>query len=363
MFWSRYEILPREAPSKLALLAVPVGTILLAIISSVFLFTLLGKPPGLVLYSFFVEPFTSTYNISELIIKASPLILIAQGLAIGFRTRVWNIGAEGQLVIGAIFASLIPITWNNADGIWVLPMMILAGALGGMFWAAIAAFFRVVFNASEIIVTLMLNQIALQILLYLITGPLLDPRGFNFPQSVSFQDAALYPNILAEAGVRANLSIVITLFVSIAAWIFVTRSFSGFKMLVGGLSPNAALYAGFSAKGAIWLSLIIGGAAAGLAGVGEVAGPIGRLQPILSPGYGFAAIIVAFLGALNPIGIFFAGIFMAVVYVGADGAILNAGVPASAPIVFQGFILIFYLACFAASNYRLRRKPVMIEAS
>ena len=363
MFWTGYEMLPRETPSNLARVMVPVATIVLTIICSVVLFTLLGKPPGIVLYSFFIEPFLDIYNLSELMIKASPLILIAQGLAIGFRARVWNIGAEGQLVIGAICASLIPITWSDASGGWVLPAMIVAGALGGMAWGAIAAFFRAVFNASEIIVTLMLNQIALQILLYLITGPLRDPRGFNFPQSVPFQDAALYPTILADAGIRANLSVVITVLVTVVAWLFVTRSFSGFRLLVGGLSPNAALYAGFSAKGAIWLSLLISGAMAGLAGVGEVAGPIGRLQPILSPGYGFAAIIVAFLGGLNPIGIFFAGIFMAVIFVGADGAILNAGIPTSAPIVFQGFILIFYLASYAMVNYRIRRKTNLAGAT
>lgn len=351
-----FALVPRHMPSRPALLAIPLATIVLTVIAAVLLFTALGADPGLVLYTFFIEPLTSAYNVGEVLIKASPLILIAQGLAIGFRAKVWNIGAEGQLIVGAICASLIPIYWSQSDSALMLPAMILVGAAAGMTWAAIAALLRTRFNASEIIVTLMLTEIARQLLYYLVTGPLRDPMGYNFPQSVLFPQAALYPTF-GGAGVRANLSILITIVITIACWIFVSKSFASFKLLVGGTAPVAARYAGFSAKQAVWLSLLIGGAVAGLAGVGEIAGPIGKLQRIISPGYGFAAIIVAFLGGLNPIGIVFAGVFMAVIYVGGDNALVTADIPTSAPVVFQGLLLVFYLATSMFARYGIRRAP------
>lgn len=357
-----FRIVPRTSPSRSAMLLVPVITIVLTILCSLVLFGLMGKNPGTVLYSFFIEPFMDSYNRSEVLLKAAPLILIAQGLAIGFRARVWNIGAEGQLIIGAICASLIPILWPDSVNPMMLPVMIVIGALGGAAWAAIAAFLRTAFNANEIIVTLMLNQIALQVLLYAINGPLKDPRGFSFPQSVTFPDVAMFPPLIADSFLRVNSSVYIAVILSIVAWIYVNHSFAGFRLLVGGLAPDAARYAGFSAKRAVWVSLLLSGAAAGLAGVGEIAGPIGKLQPILSPGYGFAAIIVVFLGAVNPIGIVFAGLFMATIYVGADGAMLSADIPASAAVVFQGLILIFYLAAYTLVKFEFQRTSVRKQA-
>jgi ABC-type uncharacterized transport system permease subunit len=351
-----FTALPRAETSPVAMLAVPLVTIALSIVTMVIMFSALGADPGVVLYSFFIEPLSSSYNLGELLIKASPLILIAQGLAIGFRARVWNIGAEGQLIIGAICASLLPIFWSDSQSVWMLPGMIVVGALAGMVWAGIAAYLKASFNASEIIVTLMLTEIAKQVLYYLLTGPLRDPSGYNFPQSVMFPDAGLYPTFGGD-GVRANLSVIITLVVTIGCWIFVTKSFAAFRLMVGGVASDAARYAGFSQRRAIWMSLLIGGAAAGLAGVGEIAGPIGKLQPILSPGYGYAAIIVAFLGGLHPVGIFFAGLFMALVYVGGDIALVSAGIPASAPVVFQGLLLVFYLASYFFVRHEVRRVP------
>jgi len=347
---------PRSEPTLATLLTVPLITIVMAIVTMVAMFSLLGADPAVVLYSFFIEPLSSSYNLGEVLIKASPLILIAQGLAIGFRAKVWNIGAEGQLIIGAICASLLPIYFSDSQSGWMLPGMIIIGALAGMAWAGIAALLRTSFNASEIIVTLMLTEIAKQILYYLLTGPLRDPSGYNFPQSVIFPDAGLYPTF-GGVGVRANLSVFITLAMTIGCWIFVAKSFAAFRLMVGGVAADAARYAGFSQRRAIWMSLLIGGAAAGLAGVGEIAGPIGKLQPILSPGYGYAGIIVAFLGGLHPIGIFFAGLFMAVIYVGGDNALVSAGIPASAPVVFQGLLLVYYLASTFFVRNQIRRVP------
>lgn len=357
-----FALVPRQSQSRVPLIAVPAATIALTLISAILMFSALGASPGVVLYAFFVEPLSSTYNLGEVLIKASPLILIAQGLAIGFRAKVWNIGAEGQLIVGAICASLIPIYWSRSDSLLLLPGMIVLGALGGVAWAAIAAMLRTRFNASEIITTLMLTEIARQLLYFLVTGPLRDPMGYNFPQSVRFPLAALYPTF-GGVGVRANLSIIITLVVTVVCWIFVTKSFASFKLLVGGTSPAAAKYAGFLPKQAIWISLLVGGLVAGLAGVGEIAGPIGKLQRIISPGYGYAAIIVAFLGGLSPTGIVFAGLFMAVIYVGGDNALVTAEIPASAPVVFQGLLLVFYLATSGFARYEIRRLPSAVSVA
>lgn len=348
-----FMIVSRAEPSPMVMLLVPVITVVLTAITTIVMFSILGAAPRVVMYSFFVEPLSSIYNFGEVLIKASPLILIAQGLAIGFRAKVWNIGAEGQLIIGAICASLLPIYWPESTSAWMLPGMILVAALAGMVWAGIAAFFRTRFDASEIIVTLMLTEIARQILYYLIIGPLRDPKGFNFPQSIVFPDAALYPTFSESS--RANISIFVTLAVSAACWLFTTKSFSAYRLLVGGIAPNAARYAGFSQNRAIWISLLVGGATAGLAGLGEVAGPLGKLQPILSPGYGYAAIIVAFLGGLNPLGILAAGFFMAIIYVGGDNALVSANIPSSAPVVFQGLLMVFYLAVFFLVQNRVQR--------
>lgn len=347
-----FVLIPRTRTTPMLMVTVSTITVLLSVVALVLMFSYLGADPATVFHSFFVEPLSSGYNIGEVLIKASPLILIAQGLAIGFRARVWNIGAEGQLILGAITASLLPIWWPQSESVLLLPGMIILGALGGMVWAGIAAFLRTRFNASEIIVTLMLTEIARQVLYYLLTGALRDPGGYNFPQSVMFPAAGLYP-MLGSGAVRANFSIIITLLMTIGCWIFVNRAFAAFRLKVGGVAPDAASYAGFSQNRAIWLSLLIGGAAAGLAGMGEVAGPIGRLQSMLSPGYGYAAIIVAFLGGLNPVGIFFAGLLMAIVYVGGDVALVNAGIPSSAPVVFQGLLMVFYLAASFFLRYRV----------
>lgn len=354
-------VIPRSGASNRGLLLVSLITVVLSVLSATVIFSAYGASPARVLFSFFIEPLSSLYNLGEVAIKASPLILIAQGLAIGFRAKVWNIGAEGQLIVGGICASLFPIMFPHSNSAWLLPGMIVVGAAAGILWASVAAVLRTEFNASEIIVTLMLTEIAKQILYYLVTGPLRDPMGFNFPQSVLFQDAALFP-VFGET--RANLSVLICVAFSIVVWVFVTRSFAGFRLLVGGVSPDAARYAGFSQRQAVWVSLILSGAAAGLAGVDEVAGPIGKLQPIISPGYGYAAIIVAFLGGLNPIGIVLAGFFMAVIYVGGDNSLVTAAIPSAAPAVIQGLVLVYYLAFAFLINNEVRitsRRTVAVQ--
>ncbi len=353
----RLAFVRRERASTLAMIAAPVIAFILSILASLVLFIVLGKPAGQALYSLLLEPFLTWYAFSEVLLKMTPLLLIAQGLAIGFRANVFNIGAEGQLIIGAIAASALPVWFPEGDSIFMLPAMIVLGALGGMVWAGLAAGLRSRFNANEILVTLMLTLIATQVLNYLLLGPWKDPHGFNFPQSVMFPDAALLPVLLP--GTRVNISLVGALIFSALAYILMRHRFSGFQLLVGGLAPKAAGYAGFSEKRAIWLSLLIGGLAAGLAGAGEVTGPLGQLQRSVSVGYGYSAIIVAYLGGLNPIGIVVSAFLMSVIYIGGDNAMVSANLPIAAVWVFQGLLLVFYLAglTFIRQRIVIVRKP------
>ena len=341
----------RERASLAATLLAPPIALAVATILNLGLYVLLGRDPVAVVHAMLLEPFLSWTSFSEVLLKAAPLLLIAQGLAIGFRAKVFNIGAEGQFILGAIFASAIPVWFPQATGQWIWPLMLLLGALGGGLWASLTAFWRVRLNANEILVSLMLSLVAAQLLNYLLLGPWKDPNGFNFPQSVMFQYDAMVPILIS--GTRVNVSLLLTLALSAAAWVFMQKSFTGYKLQVGGLVPRAAGYAGFNEGWAIWLSLLIGGFAAGLAGAAEVAGPLGQLQRSISTGYGYAAIIVAYLGGLHPLGIVFSALLMAVLYIGGDNAMVSANLPIAAVRVFQGSLLLAYLIAVAFVRHRL----------
>ncbi|ANM06587.1 sugar ABC transporter permease protein (plasmid) [Rhizobium phaseoli] len=351
----------RERASLAANLLAPPIALIVTVILNLGLYVVMGRDPVAVVYAMLIEPFVSWASFSEVLLKTGPLLLIAKGLAIGFRAKVFNIGAEGQFVLGAIFASAIPIWWPEATGQWIWPAMLLLGTIGGAFWASLTAFWRVRLNANEILVSLMLSFVAVQLLNYLLLGPWKDPNGFNFPQSVMFQYDAMIP-ILIE-GTRVNVSLILALLVSIAAWVFMQKSFIGYKLQVGGLAPRAASYAGFRESRAIWLSLLIGGAAAGLAGAAEVAGPLGQLQRSIPTGYGYAAIIVAYLGGLHPIGIIISAVVMAALYIGGDNAMVSANLPVAAVRVFQGSLLLAYLVAIAFTRYRLAWRPTATRSA
>ncbi|CDM61659.1 MULTISPECIES: ABC transporter permease [Rhizobium] len=341
----------RERASIAATLAAPFLALSAATILNLGLYVLMGRDPVDVVYAMLLEPFYSWASFAEVLLKAGPLLLIAQGLAIGFRAKVFNIGAEGQFILGAIFASAIPVWFPEATGQWIWPVMLFLGVIGGASWASLTAFWRVRLNANEILVSLMLSLVAAQLLNFLLLGPWKDPNGFNFPQSVMFQYDAMVPILIS--GTRVNVSLLIAIALSLAAWVFMQKSFTGYKLQVGGLAPRAAGYAGFRQGRAIWLSLLIGGCAAGLAGAAEVAGPLGQLQRSISTGYGYAAIIVAYLGGLHPIGIVASALFMAALYIGGDNAMVSANLPIAAVRVFQGSLLLAYLVAIAFVRYRL----------
>jgi ABC-type uncharacterized transport system permease subunit len=326
------------------------------------LFSSLGRNPWAAFYVFFVKPVDTMYGVGELLLKASPLMLCAIGLAAGYRANVWNIGAEGQLTLGAIAGGGVALAFQDQGGAWLLPLMVVAGAAGGMAWAAIPAWLRTRFNANEILTSLMLVYVAKLGLSYLVHGPWRDPEGFNFPQSTMFVDAALLPNLLPET--RLNVGLLIALAAIALAWVFMQRSLTGFQMRVAGLAPAAANYAGISASRTVWLGMLIGGACAGIAGVNEAAGPIGQLLPSMSPGYGFAAIIVAFVGRLQPIGILLASLLMSLLYLGGEAAQIGLALPSAITGLFQGMLLFFLLAADVFINFRLRihRRATLLGA-
>lgn len=343
---------PRPITSKTMQYASPVIAAGLTVIAGVLLFGALGTDPFLALYTFFIKPLTSTYGIAEWLIKATPLLLCALGLMVGFKGSVWNIGAEGQLTFGAICGGGVALLFWGNEGPWILPLMLLAGALGGLAWGAIPAFLKNHFNANEILTSLMLTYVAVQILGWLVHGPWRDPEGFNFPQTRLFGDYTQLAVLLE--GTRLHAGIFVALAALVAVWIFMSRSFLGFKVSVAGQAPDAAAYAGFSRKGIVWLALLLSGALAGLAGIVEVAGTIQQLQPIISPGYGFAAIIVAFLGRLHPFGVLLASLLMSLMYLGGESLQMNLNLPLAVTGVFQGLLLFFVLGSDVLVRYRIK---------
>ncbi|WP_448189853.1 ABC transporter permease [Azospirillum sp. sgz301742] len=343
---------PRGQSSQTMVYLTPVLAVLLTLASGFVLFWALGFDPLKALHAFFIQPLTSLRGVGELVIKATPLVLIGVGLAIGFRANVWNIGAEGQLTLGAIVGGGIGLAFYGEGGWWLLPLMILGGIAGGMAWAAIPAWLKLRFNASEILTSLMLTYVAILLLNFLINGPYRDPEGFAFPESRMFEPTSTMPLLIQ--GTRVHLGALLALLAVAGGWVLMSRTFIGFQIRVIGLTPAAAGYAGFNQKRIVWLTLLLSGGLAGLAGLGEVAGPIGQITPSISPGYGFTAIIVAFLGRLHPVGILLAGLLMALSFIGGEAAQIALGLPKAITGVFQGMLLFFLLACDVLIRYRVR---------
>lgn len=343
---------PRPAPSRIWSYATPLLAVVLTIAAGAILFSALGYPVGESLYQFFISPFETGYMRGELLVKGTPLVLIGVGLAIGFRAGVWNIGAEGQLLMGALGGGAVGLAFWNDDIPGLIVLMFLAGAASGAAWAAIPALLKTRFNVNEILSSLMLTYVAGLILSIMIYGPLRDPDGYGFPQSRMFHADGRLGSILD--GTRLHLGAVVALAVVLLAWLAMSKSLFGFQVRVIGQAPAAARYAGFSQPRMVWITLLLGGGLAGLAGVIEVAGPVGHLNDSISPGYGFTAIIVAFLGRLHPVGVAIAGVAIALSYIGGENAQIAVRMPLAVTGVFQGMLLFFLLACDMLIRYRVR---------
>ena len=341
----------RAQASPLMTVLSPLVAIAATVVLGGIVFTLAGYDPAKALYFYFVDPLMSWWSMEELVVKAAPLVLIGVGLAVGFSANQFNIGAEGQLTIGALVGSSIPILFTDWQSPLVLFLMLFLGALGGALWGAIPALLKNRFSVNEILTSLMLVYVAQLVLDWFIRGPWKDPNGFNFPKSVDFEGWQLIP-VFGDGRMHIGAAIAILVVVVLA---FVNaKSLKGFELKVAGQSPRAAAFAGFSHKGMVWFCFLLSGGLAGLAGIIEVAGPAGHLQPIVSPGYGFTAIIVAYLGRLNPIGVLFAGLLLAVTYLGGDAAQMELGISSKTSQVFQGMLLFLILASDTFIRYRLR---------
>ncbi len=345
-------LIKRPAPSKTMVYCSPILALALTLVAGIILFAVLGVSPAAALKAFFVDPISTRYGLGELWVKATPLILIGVALSLGFRAGVWNIGAEGQLLMGGVFGGAAALFFYEKTGFYILPLILICGVIGGMLWAAIVAFLRTKFNANEILTSLMLTYVASLVLSLLVHGPFKDPDGFNFPESRIFSDSAMLP-ILFD-GTRLHLGALIAILAVVAGWMLLSKSLLGYQIKVVGDAPDAGTHAGFSHNKLIWITLLIGGGAAGLAGVIELTGPIGQILPNISPGYGFAAIIVAYVGRLHPVGALFAGLLLALSYLGGETAQIRLNLPLAVTGVFQGMLLFFILACDVFIHYRLK---------
>jgi ABC-type uncharacterized transport system permease subunit len=343
----------RAERSTFIAVASPLIAIALTLVTMAILFAILGKDPIAALIVYFIDPLTDSYSLQELVVKATPLVMIAVGLSLCYIANIWNIGAEGQFIFGAVCGSWLAVRTNGTDaGHWVLPAMLFLGALGGALYALIPAICRVYFGASEILTSLMLVYVADLFEDYLVRGPWRDPKGLNFPTTADFDPVATVPTLI-EGG-RLHAGSIIALLVVLLATVLLGRMIMGFEIRLVGAAPRAARFSGFNADRLVLFTFAVSGALAGLAGIIEVAGPIGHLQPNISPGYGFTAIIVAFLGRLNPVGILIAGLFLALTFIGGEEAQISMKVPLDLTKVFQGILLFYVLACDSLIVYRIR---------
>lgn len=345
-------LVPRQSISKVWTYLSPISAVVLTLITGAFLFAALGEDPIEALHTFFIMPISDSYGMTELFVKAIPILLCAYGLALCYRASVWNIGAEGQLLIGAVFASIAALQFVDSDSAFAMPLSILAGIAGGAFWAGIVAFLKLKMNTNETLTTIMMNYIALNLLLFSVHGPLKDPDGFNFPESAQFGDSTLLPMLFE--GTRLHLGLAFAAVALTLCWVFISKAFIGFQTQVIGQDPAAARMAGFNKNKLVLIVLLISGGLAGLAGAVEVTGPIGQLVPQISPGYGYSAIIVAFLGRLHPVGITLAGLLMALIYMGGEMSQIMMGLPNAITGVFQGLILFFLLSSDVLIRYQIK---------
>ena len=347
-------VLERRAETPLLLkLGSPLLAVALTLVSALVIFAALGKDPWMALQVYFILPLSDFWGIQEVAVKATPLVLISLGLALCYRSNNWNIGAEGQFLVGAMAGGWLALATHGApNGPWVLPAMLAAGAIGGALFALIPALLKTRFGANEILTSLMLVYVAELLLDWLVRGAWRDPQGFNMPVTVTFEPEAIVP-ILFDGG-RLNIGTPIALLAVAIMAVLVSRTLKGFEIRLVGEAPRAARFAGFDEKKLTLLVFAVAGGLAGLAGILEAAGTVRMLQPGLSPGYGFTAIIVAFLGRLNPVGCLVAGIFLAVTFIGGENAQIMLRLPLDVTRVMQGLLLFYVLACDTLLLYRPR---------
>jgi simple sugar transport system permease protein len=348
----RFKLEKRAEPSRFMLYATPVGAVLLTMIVGAVTFSVIGYDGIGAVREVFLTPILNPIKWQAVAIKASPLILIGVGLAAGYRAAIWNIGAEGQYVVGALAGTGVGLLTQNLTGSWILPTMLVAGFLGGAAWGAFPAVLRTRFNVNEVLSSLMLTYVAIHVMNYFVTGPWKDPSGFSFPQTPLVTYDQTMPALIP--GTIVHLGVLLTLIIALLMWLVMSRAVFGFQVRVVGSAPNAARHGGFSQKQTVWLVFLLSGGLAGLAGIFEVAGPFSQMSLGFPQNYGFTAIIVAFLGRLNPFGVILAGIVLAITYVGGDIAQSALQLPNASKGIFQAMMLFFLLASDILIRYSLR---------
>ncbi|AUQ48823.1 ABC transporter, permease protein [Phaeobacter inhibens] len=346
----------RPQPSRVWSMATPLVAVLATMIAGGLLFAALGKDPVAAIRTIFWDPLFGEfafYYRPQLLVKGAPLVMIAIGLSLGFRAGIWNIGAEGQYIMGAICGAGAGLAFYPSDSVLIFPLMVVAGALGGWAWAMIPAVLKTRFGTNEILVSLMLVYVAEQFLASVSLGLLKNPEGFGFPGSRNLQSWDSAHNAELITGTGMHWGVVAALIAVIFAYVLLNRHMLGYHIRLTGEAPRAARFAGVNPTRLVLFCLGTSGALAGLAGLFEVSGPSGQISIDFNVGYGFTAIIVAFLGRLHPVGILLAGGLMALTYIGGDIAQSNMGLPSAAIQVFQGMLLFFLLAFDLLTNFRL----------
>ena len=353
-----FKLIPRENVSPVLSLLGPLFSIGFTMLIGGILFYFLGVDPFAALKMIFWDPLMSetfsTYSIPQIFIKGAPLILIALGLSVGFKANVWNIGAEGQYIMGAIFGASFALSFYPLESRLLFPLMVLIGIFGGCLWAMIPAILKIRFNVNEILVSLMLVYVAEQILALASLGFLRNPDGAGFPGSRNLSQYLSASNSELILGTGIHLGVLLSLFMVVFFYILLFRHSLGFRIKLLGSSPKAYSFSGQNPNKLIFICLTLSGSLAGLAGIMEVAGPAGQINIDFNVGYGFTAIIVAFLGRLNPIGILFAGLVMAVTYVGGELTQFMLNWPAAAIQLFQGMLLFFLLSFDLFVYYKIK---------
>lgn len=342
----------RAEPSQLLRVVTPIGAVLVTMVLGALVFSLLGYDGIGAVREIFISPLVNSYKWQDLAVKAAPLIIIAVGLSIAYRANVWNIGAEGQYIVGAIAGTGVGLVTNSMTGWWIMPLMMLAGIAGGAAYAAVPALLRVRFKVNEILTTLMLTYVSVYLLNYLVFGPWKSPTSMGQPQTVMFSADQSLPYIIPGTIVQLNAPLAVV--VAVLVWLLFSRFVFGFQIRVVGSAPSAARYGGFSADRTVWMALLISGGLAGFAGILEAMGPFGRLVPQFPTNYGFTAIIVAFLGRLHPLGAVLAGLIVALSFVGGEMAQISIKLPFAAVGIFQAMMLFLLLASDILVTYRIR---------
>ena len=341
----------RKTVSRKAIFLVPLVSFLISLLLTAILLLIFRTNP-LMTYAAMVQgAFGSWMTFTETLVKATPLMLTGLGVLIAFRLKFWNIGAEGQLTFGGIAAAWIALFWSPFLPDWtVLPLAIVAGMLAGALWAGVPALLKVRLKVDEVLTTLMLNYVAILFAEHLYYGPWRDPKGFGFPGTPIFPDFAW---LLRIAG-RAHLGLIFALVLAVLVWFILKRTRWGFELEVIGNNPSAAQTQGIKIARNIMIALLFGGALSGLAGACEVMGISRRLQQGLSIGYGYTAIIVAWLAQLNPIASIFVAMLIAALLVGGDQVQMMMRLPAAMGLVMQGMLLFPMLAGSLFTEYKIR---------